>query len=115
MYGCSTDDAASHQRFIGKHKLTVGLLTDADHAVLTKYGAWGTKVMYGKEVEGIIRSTALIAPDGTVAHHWPKVKAEGHAAEVAAKLAELRGSGVQAAKSGGKTPAKGAPQKKSAP
>ena len=91
MYGCSNDSADSHKKFIAKHKLGVGLLVDADNAVMKAYGAYGTKMMYGKEVEGILRSTVLIGPDGKVAQHWPKVKAEGHAGEVRAALAELRG------------------------
>ncbi len=90
VYGCSADSAASHQKFIQKHGLGVGLLVDADRAVMQEYGAWGKKMMYGKEVVGVIRSTVLIAPDGTVAHHWPKVKAAGHAEAVRAKLAALR-------------------------
>jgi peroxiredoxin Q/BCP len=57
--------------------------------VIEKYGAWGEKTLYGKTSMGIIRSTVLIDPDGKVAHHWSKVKAAGHAAEVRAKLAEL--------------------------
>ena len=91
MYGCSNDSADSHRKFIAKHKLDVGLLVDADNAMMTAYGAYGTKVMYGKEVQGILRSTVLIGPDGKVAQHWPKVKAEGHAGEVRTALAELRG------------------------
>ena len=84
-------------KFIAKYRLGIGLLTDADRAVMKKYGAWGKKVMYGKEVEGVIRSTVLIAPDGVVAHHWPKVKAEGHAEEVRSKLVELQGGATAAA------------------
>lgn len=45
--------------------------------------------MYGKEVEGVIRSSVLVDPQGRVAHHWPKVQPQGHAAEVRAKLQEL--------------------------
>jgi peroxiredoxin Q/BCP len=59
---------------------------------MKKYGAWGKKNMYGKITEGVIRSTVLIGPNGKIAHHWPKVKAEGHAEKVREKLAELRTS-----------------------
>ena len=72
VYGCSADGTESHQKFIEKHNLTVGLLTDADTGVMKSYEAFGTKLMYGKEVQGVIRSTVLIAPDGTIAHHWPR-------------------------------------------
>ena len=91
VIGCSADDAASHTAFISKHRLGVRLLTDADRAVMRAYGAFGKKLLYGKEVEGVIRSTVLIAPDGTVAHHWETVRAEGHAEQVRDKLMELQG------------------------
>jgi peroxiredoxin Q/BCP len=90
VYGCSPDDAASHRRFIDKHGLEIGLLSDPDHAVMEKYGAFGEKTLYGKKSMGVIRSTVLIDPAGKVAHHWPKVQAKGHADKVRAKLAELR-------------------------
>ena len=93
VFGCSADGAAAHQKFIHKHKLGIRLLTDADKSVMNTYGAWGKKVMYGKEVEGVIRSTILIDPNGNVAWHWAKVSAAGHAAAVASKLAELLGEG----------------------
>lgn len=93
VYGCSADPASAHTKFIAKHRLGIELLTDADQQVMQAYQAYGKKLMYGKPVVGVIRSTVLIAPDGFVAHHWPKVKAEGHAAEVRAKLAELQGVG----------------------
>jgi len=50
--------------------------------MLKAYGAWGKKSMYGKTFMGITRSTFLIGADGRVAHIWPKVKVEGHAADV---------------------------------
>ena len=118
VYGCSADPAAAHTKFIAKHRLGIELLTDAEQGVMKAYGAYGKKLMYGKPVVGVIRSTVLIAPDGVVAHHWPKVKAEGHAAEVRAKLAELQGVGgagavqqvVKKVKKAGKKKAKVAPQ-----
>ncbi|HEX6811722.1 MAG TPA: peroxiredoxin [Planctomycetota bacterium] len=91
VIGCSADGAASHTAFINKHKLGVRLLTDADRSVMRSYGAFGKKMRDGIEVEGVIRSTVLIAPDGTVAHHWENVKAEGHAEQVRTKLMELQG------------------------
>jgi peroxiredoxin Q/BCP len=96
VYGCSADGASAHQKFIAKHKLGIGLLTDADKKVMKAYGAYGKKLMYGKEVEGVIRSTALIAPDGVIAQHWPKVKAEGHAEAVRDALAALQGGAAKA-------------------
>lgn len=92
VFGCSADDAESHRKFIAKHKLKIDLLTDEDHAVMTKYGAWGEKVLYGKKSVGVIRSTVVVGPDGKVAAHWKKVKADGHADQVAKKIVELKGA-----------------------
>jgi peroxiredoxin Q/BCP len=93
VLGVSKDSVASHCKFRDKHSLGFALLSDPDGAMMAKYGAWGEKVMYGKKVTGTIRSTVLIAPDGKVARHWTKVKADGHAAEVLAALDALRRAG----------------------
>ena len=91
VLGCSSDSPESHRRFLAKHKLKIKLLSDLDHAVMEKYGAWGEKNNYGKKTMGVIRSTVLIDPAGRVAYHWATVKAAGHAKQVRAKLAELTG------------------------
>jgi peroxiredoxin Q/BCP len=90
VLGCSADTPESHRKFIAKHGLKVTLLSDADHAVMKTYGAWGEKSMYGRTILGVIRSTVLIDPQGNVAFHWPNVRAAGHAEQVREKLAELR-------------------------
>lgn len=90
VVGVSPDKEASHQRFIEKYKLRVTLLSDPDKKVLAAYGAYGQKLMYGKPVVGVIRSTVLIDPRGRVAKHWPSVKAAGHAAAVAQALREVK-------------------------
>lgn len=90
VLGCSRDGEESHRKFIAKHKLKVTLLSDPDHAMMEKYGAWGEKTMYGKKTEGVIRSTVLVDPTGKVAHHWARVQAKGHADAVKEKLATLR-------------------------
>ncbi len=92
VFGCSRDSAESHGKFIAKYKLKVRLLSDPDHVVMEKYGAWGEKNNYGKKTMGVIRSTVLIDPKGVVAYHWPTVKAAGHAEKVREKLAELSAS-----------------------
>jgi peroxiredoxin Q/BCP len=89
--GVSPDSVASHQKFIQKHKLLTDLLSDPDHKVLKAYQAWGKKKMYGKEYEGVIRSTVVIDPDGLVRLAWPKAKAKGHAVEVLTELRKLTG------------------------
>ncbi len=86
VVGVSGDDEKSHQKFIKKFNLPFPLLVDSDHAVAEAFGAWGEKNMYGRKYMGIVRSTWLIGEDGVVKHVWPKVKAEGHAAEVIAAL-----------------------------
>jgi thioredoxin-dependent peroxiredoxin len=90
VLGCSPDSTESHRRFIAKHKLKIGLLSDPDHEALAAYGAWGEKNMYGRVTQGVLRSTVIIDPKGKVAHHWPKVSAQGHAAAVREKLKELQ-------------------------
>ena len=91
ILGCSPDGAESHRKFIAKYDLQVQLLSDPTQATMEAYGAWGEKVLYGRKSVGVIRSTALIDPDGNVAYHWKKVRAAGHADHVAARLAALRG------------------------
>ena len=91
IYGISRDSAKSHQNFISKQGLTFPLLSDPETALLKPLGAFGTKVMYGKEVLGIIRSTFLVDPDGIVRHVWPKVRVKDHAEEVLAVLKDLKG------------------------
>ncbi len=90
VLGCSPDAPERHRKFIAKHKLKFDLLSDPEHKLLGKYGAWGEKNMYGLKMMGVLRSTAIIDPEGNLAHHWPKVSAKGHAEEVAARLKELR-------------------------
>jgi peroxiredoxin Q/BCP len=89
VLGVSADSTESHRKFIAKYKLKITLLSDPDHAVIEKYGAWQLKVNYGKEYMGIVRTTYLINPDGKVAHVWEKATAEGHAQQVAEKLTSL--------------------------
>jgi thioredoxin-dependent peroxiredoxin len=90
VWGVSPDDAASHRRFREKFGLPFTLLSDEDHAVADRYGAWQLKTNYGREAMGIQRSTVLVDPDGRVARVWPRVKADGHAVEVLAALAEAQ-------------------------
>ncbi len=89
VLGVSPDSTTSHRNFIAKQKLKIDLLSDPDRKLLVKYGAFGIKKLYGKEVQGVIRSTFIIDPKGKIAHAWYNVKATGHAARVKDKLAEL--------------------------
>jgi peroxiredoxin Q/BCP len=89
VVGVSADPVKAQDAFKKKHDLTIGLLSDETHQMLEAYGAWGKKSMYGKTFMGIIRMTFLLGPDGRIAHTWPKVKVEGHAAEVLKAAKEL--------------------------
>jgi peroxiredoxin Q/BCP len=89
VLGVSRDSLKSHQRFAEKFSLPFPLLSDPDLVAHRAYGAWGKKVMYGKEVEGTIRSTFLIDSHGMLRAAWPRVKAEGHVDEVLLALAAL--------------------------
>jgi peroxiredoxin Q/BCP len=73
VLGISPDNADSHQRFVSKYKLPFTLLSDSDKKVMTKYGAYGEKKMYGRTTVGVIRSTTWVGPDGKVKKHWKRV------------------------------------------
>jgi peroxiredoxin Q/BCP len=89
VLGCSPDSEAKHQAFRKKYKLDFTLLCDPDKQVMTKYGAFGEKMMYGKKTQGVIRSTVWIGPDGKVRKHWARVaKAADHPAKVLEALEE---------------------------
>jgi len=98
IIGISPDSIESHKKFISKHNLGITLLSDTDKEVMKAYGAWGLKKNYGKEYEGVIRSTFLISPEQKIAAVWSKVKVRvnrksgevKHAQIVKEKLAELK-------------------------
>jgi peroxiredoxin Q/BCP len=89
VLGVSPDSVASHLEFKGKYKLNFPLLADPDRSVAKKYGAFGEKVMYGKKVVGMIRSTFVIDGEGVVRKVFPRVKVDGHADKVLEALQEL--------------------------
>ncbi len=92
VLGVSPDSPEKHRRFIEKKDLKITLLSDESKEALKAYGAWGLKKMYGREFEGVIRSTFLIDPDGKVAAVWPKVRVKGHVEAVRQRLEELKQS-----------------------
>ena len=90
VLGVSPDSETSHRKFIEKNDLPFTLLSDPEKKVMTAYGAFGEKKMYGKVVHGVIRSTVWIGPDGKVKKHWPKVaKAADHPLKVLAALKSM--------------------------
>ena len=85
VFGVSKDSIDSHNKFADKYQLPYVLLSDPKTEVMKKYSAFGKKMMYGKEVQGTMRSTVVISPKGDVIKHWPTVKkAEEHPQEVMA-------------------------------
>jgi peroxiredoxin Q/BCP len=82
VVGVSPDSIASHGKFRDKHALNFLLLSDPDHGVAEKYGAWGDKVLYGRKFKGLIRSTFVIDGKGAIVAAHYKVSAKGHAADV---------------------------------
>jgi len=91
ILGVSPDSPKKHRNFIEKKDLKITLLSDENKDVIKAYGAWGIKKMYGKEYEGVIRSTFIISPEGEIVAEFKKVKVKGHVEAVKEKLKELKG------------------------
>jgi peroxiredoxin Q/BCP len=86
VWGISPQGTASKRAFREKFGLPFTLLADEQHEVAEAYGSWVEKHNYGKTYWGTARTTFLVDPDGRIARVWPKVKPEGHAAEVLVAL-----------------------------
>lgn len=86
VVGVSPDPIDRLQKFRKKEALVYPLLSDEDHAVAVAYGAWGTKKNYGREYEGLIRSTFVVDTDGNLDRVYRNVRATGHVARVARDL-----------------------------
>jgi peroxiredoxin Q/BCP len=107
VLGVSKDSVKSHGSFRDKYSLGIPLLSDPDLSLHRAFGAFGEKTMYGKKVEGTLRSTFVIGPDGVITKVFPSVKVDGHVEQV---LAALGGAAPKAA-----APAKAAAKKVAAP
>jgi peroxiredoxin Q/BCP len=86
VLGVSRDTLTSHDKFRAKYELPFDLLSDPENALAKRYGAFGKKMMYGREVEGTIRSTFLIDERGKLIAKWSPVKVAGHTSQVLAAL-----------------------------
>ncbi|MCY1062297.1 thioredoxin-dependent thiol peroxidase [Nannocystis sp. SCPEA4] len=86
VLGVSGDSLASHAKFRAAHGLNFPLLSDTGHQVATAYGAYGEKQMYGRKVQGVIRSTFVIGPDGRLEAVHSPVRVAGHADALLAAL-----------------------------
>jgi len=91
ILGVSPDSPKKHRNFIEKKSLKITLLADEEKELCKSFGMWQLKKFMGREYMGVVRSTFLIAPDGTLAYKWEKVKVKNHVAEVKEKLIELQG------------------------
>ena len=89
VLGISPDSVESHEKFCQMKDLSITLLSDPEHTAIKAYGAWGTKMMFGKTVVGVIRSTFLINPEGEIAHEWKNVRVKGHVEAVKLMVEEL--------------------------
>jgi peroxiredoxin Q/BCP len=86
VLGISPDSPAKLAKFRDRDGLTFPLLSDPQHATLSAYGAWGEKMLYGKKSVGVVRSTFVIGPDGTIERAQYGVKATGHVARLRQEL-----------------------------
>ena len=82
VIGVSADPVEAQDRFKKKHRIDLPLGSDPEHDMLTAYEAWGEKSLYGRKFMGVIRKTYLIDDKGRIARIWPKVRVDGHAADV---------------------------------
>lgn len=82
ILGVSPDDPKSHKKFVDKYELPFNLLADTDKTVCQAYDVWKEKNMYGRKSMGVERTTFVIGPDGKITKVFPKVKVDGHIAQV---------------------------------
>jgi peroxiredoxin Q/BCP len=82
IVGVSADPVKAQDKFRDKYSLTIPLGSDETKKMLTAYGVWGEKSMYGRKFMGVRRTTVLIGPDGHIAQVWENVKVPGHAEAV---------------------------------
>jgi peroxiredoxin Q/BCP len=86
VIGVSPDDEKSHTKFAAKYNLQFSLIADTSKTILKQYGAWGLKKMYGKEYEGVLRTTYVIDEQGKIEKVIDKVDTGNHAAQVLKEL-----------------------------
>lgn len=82
----SGDTVQELQKFRDKYRLNFPLAGDTSHKMLSAYGVWQEKNLYGRKSMGIVRTTYIIDREGKIQHVFPKVKVEGHVLEVLAVL-----------------------------
>ena len=85
LLGISADDEKRQQRFKDKHELPFPLIPDTEKEVLKAYGIWGPKKLYGREYDGIHRTTFVIDEHGVIEKVFTKVKTKEHAEQILAE------------------------------
>lgn len=88
LVGISPDPPERNARFRERDGLPFPLLSDESHEAARAFGAWGTKKNYGREYEGLIRSTFVLGPDGAIEREYRNVKATGHVGRLRRDLLE---------------------------
>ena len=82
IIGVSPDSEKSHQKFAGKHKLPFPLIADTEKKIMSDYGAWGEKKMYGRTFMGVLRTTFIINEEGIIEQVIKKVDTKNHADQI---------------------------------
>lgn len=82
VIGVSPDSSASHEKFSAKHELPFYLIADQSKEIMNAYGVWGLKKLYGKEYEGVIRTTFIIDQNGVLEQIISKVKTKDHTQQI---------------------------------
>ena len=88
VLGVSPDGLKSHEKFVSKYDLNFPVLSDESKEMLTEYGVWQEKSMYGRKYMGVVRTTYVIDENGKISHIFPKVKVDGHTEEILKALSE---------------------------
>ncbi len=88
LLGVSPDGLKSHEKFVSKYDLNFPVLSDESKEMLSEYGVWQEKSMYGRKYMGVVRTTYIIDEKGKISHIFPKVKVDGHTEEILKALSE---------------------------
>ncbi len=88
VIGVSPDNEKSHIKFKSKYSLPYNLISDTEKNILKEYGAWGEKNMYGKIVQGVLRTTFIINEEGVIEKVFTKVDTKDHAQQILEGLGE---------------------------
>lgn len=88
VIGVSPDGIKSHEKFVSKYDLNFPVLSDESKEMVTEYGVWQEKSMYGRKYMGVVRTTYVIDENGKISHIFPKVKVDGHTEEILKALSE---------------------------